>query len=503
MNTEPTGGVNDVVRRRLATVARDPMSWVWTALVVFIAAVLRLFKLSHPDQIIFDETYYATEAKELLDHGVEWRPEENNGDFVVHPPLGKWLIALGEWLFRYDSFGWRISAAVAGILTVLLITRIARRMFRSTVLGCAAGLLMSLDGLHFVLSRAALLDIFLTLFVLAAFGCLVLDRDQRRARWLASLEAGQRPALGIPWWRLAAGVSIGCAAAVKQSGLFFLPALVLLLLLWEVGLRRTVGNRKPWSAALRNAGPAVLAMVALGLATYLATWTGWFLSDDGWNRHGLRNSGRSEPPFIGALINLWDYHVQGYQFHEGLHLRHGYQSWPWQWLLMGRPVAFYWDQNQPCGAEKCAAEILLLGTPLLWWSFIAALAGLAWFGIARRDMRAGSIGIMVASGMLPWFWYHYSSGRTMFVFYVLPVEPFLILAAVYVLGAIMGPAASPAASPAALTLVPDRRLIGAVVGGVYVIVIALCFAYFYPIYTGMSISYDDWWARMWLSTRWV
>ena len=71
------------------------------------------------------------------------------------------------------EFGWRFSAAVAGILSVLLLVRIARRMFRSTVLGCAAGLLIALDGLHFVLSRTALLDIFLMMFVLAAFGALV------------------------------------------------------------------------------------------------------------------------------------------------------------------------------------------------------------------------------------------------------------------------------------------------------------------------------------------
>ena len=57
-------------------------------------------------------------------------------------------------------------------------------MFGSIVLGCAAGLLMAFDGMHFVLSRTALLDIFLMFFVLAAFGALVLDRDQRRPRWL-------------------------------------------------------------------------------------------------------------------------------------------------------------------------------------------------------------------------------------------------------------------------------------------------------------------------------
>ena len=88
------------------------------------------------------------------------------------------------------EFGWRFGSAIAGTLSVLLLVRIARRMFRSTVLGCAAGLLLALDGFHLVLSRTALLDIFLLLFVLAAFGALVLDRDARRRRWAA--RAGRR-----------------------------------------------------------------------------------------------------------------------------------------------------------------------------------------------------------------------------------------------------------------------------------------------------------------------
>ena len=176
---------------------------------------------------------------------------------MVHPPLGKWLIALGEQVFGYNEFGWRFSAAVAGTLSVLMLIRIARRMFRSTVLGCAAGLLMALDGFHLVLSRTALLDIFLLFFVLAAFGALVLDRDARRRRWLRALEggldpsrpgrAGRPPAAGGPGRGGGSppAVLLGCACAVKWSALFFVPVFALLVLVWEVGARRTAGVRRP------------------------------------------------------------------------------------------------------------------------------------------------------------------------------------------------------------------------------------------------------------------
>ena len=108
----------------------------------------------------------------------------------MQPEVGKLLIAAGEWLFGLNSFGWRFSSAVFGSLAILLMCRIARRMTRSTLLGCIAGLLMSLDGLEFVLSRTGILDIFLMFFVLAAFGCVLIDRDISRAR-LA--ETGRAP----------------------------------------------------------------------------------------------------------------------------------------------------------------------------------------------------------------------------------------------------------------------------------------------------------------------
>jgi dolichyl-phosphate-mannose--protein O-mannosyl transferase len=94
-------------------------------------------------------------------------------------------------------------------------------------------------------------------------------------------------------------------------------------------------------------------------------------------------------------------------------------------------VPFYIERTIPCGAADCVAEIILLGTPLLWWSFLPALGATLWFGVARRDWRAGAILVMTAFAIVPWFFF---SSRTMFYFYALPAEPFLILAVVFALG---------------------------------------------------------------------
>ncbi|MEU7994088.1 phospholipid carrier-dependent glycosyltransferase [Micromonospora sp. NPDC049060] len=542
-----SGGIPGVVRRRLATVeARlDGRSWLATGVIVAIAAILRFVGLSHPPGKIFDETYYAREGWGLIDKGVEWNYKDGGASYVVHPPLGKWLIGFGEWAFGYadaehgisvpghlmttaPEFGWRVSAAVIGTLSVLLLVRIGRRMFRSTALGCAAGLLLALDGFHLVLSRTALLDIFLLFFVLATFGALVLDRDARRRRWARALEAGLdpgqpgragRPAGGWrnwPWWRLAAGVLFGCACAVKWSALYFLPVFALLVILWEVGVRRSAGVRRPWRDTLLDEVPWLVLAGVLMVLTYVGTWSGWLLGDEGYYRLAERypNAPLSDTPVFGALNNLIEYHKAAYGFHAGLDDPHKYQSWPWQWLLLGRPVAFYWVGNGPCGAPSCASEVLLLGTPLLWWSFLPALAALAWLGLARRDWRAGAILLVVAAGLLPWFWFALD-GRTMFSFYTAPVLPFLVLAVVYVLGAIVTPAGPPGAvaaqpgdgGPAAARVesdeLRDRRLVGGVIAGAYVLLVALCFAYFHPIFVGKVLPYAEWSARMWLDGRWI
>lgn len=504
--------ISQIVRRRLAPSMPDDglFSWAATLLVVVIGGALRFLGLSHPPGKIFDEVYYATEGHDMLVHGVEWNTTTRTGDFVVHPPLGKWLIGFGEWLFKYNEFGWRVMPAVAGTLSILILIRVARRMFRSTVLGLAAGLLLTLDGMEFVLSRTALLDIFLMFFVLAAFACLVLDRDARRKRWLTALEAGLDPTApgragrlrtpltrSIPWWRLGAAVLIGCAMSVKWSAIWYIILFVILMLAWEIGTRRSAGVPHPVRDTLLDETGWITAFGLILVGVYIASWSGWLLTDHGYDRHYLQATGHRELPYIGALRNLWHYHMDALNFHDGLTAKHLYQSWPWQWLLLGRPVAFYYSPDGGCGAANCSAEVLLLGTPLLWWSFIPALLGTAALGIARRDWRAIAIFFGAVMGIAPWLPWELDH-RTMFYFYAAPAVPFLVLAVVYVFGALMrGP------NPPVPGRFFDRQIYGAIAFGVYLLIIAWCFAYFYPLYIGEKIPYNDWYHHLWLDTRWI
>src|SRR5690606_29747011 len=142
--------------------------WVVTAVLTALAAVTRFSVLNYPTDggtPVFDEKHYAPQAWQMLTGG---GVEDNPGyGLVVHPPVGKQMIAFGELLFGYNGWGWRFSAALAGTVLVLLVVRIVRRMTRSTLVGAIAGILMLADGVLYVSSRIGMLDIFMALFVTA------------------------------------------------------------------------------------------------------------------------------------------------------------------------------------------------------------------------------------------------------------------------------------------------------------------------------------------------
>ena len=123
-----------------------------------LATITRFWALTHPTDKgtpVFDEKHYAPQAWQMLhNHGVEDNPGYG---LVVHPPVGKQMIALGEALFGYDGVGWRFTGALCGVILVLLVVRITRRISRSTVVGGIAGLLLIADGVSFVIARTALL----------------------------------------------------------------------------------------------------------------------------------------------------------------------------------------------------------------------------------------------------------------------------------------------------------------------------------------------------------
>jgi dolichyl-phosphate-mannose--protein O-mannosyl transferase len=411
---------------------RDLRKILGFAGVLAFAALTRFINLGRPGELVFDEVYYVDGARDFLASGVEL--DKGAAEFIVHPPVGKWAIALGIQIFGDTPFGWRFSAALVGLLSVALIFVITRKLFHSYFLSLTAALLISLDGLHLVMSRTALLDIFLSFFILWAFYLLITDR-----LWLA-------------------GIVMGLALGTKWSALYVLAALGIYLLIRDRKFLIT---------------PIQFGVVPL--LVYVTSWTGWFLSNQGWSRDYSTN----------PLISWLHYHREMLNFHTGLTTEHSYEASAWNWLILGRPTSFFYESPKGCGSDSCSQEVLAIGTPFLWWfGLISIFVAIGYF-IYRRERSAGLILMFLLASYLPWLAF---PERTTFYFYSIAFEPFLILAIIYVISkALENP-----------ELQNERRKY--VVAGVALI--ALCFAYFFPLFVGGVMTYENWYARMWF-TNWI
>ena len=476
--------------------------WLGPIAVSLLAAFLRLPNLGRPHALVFDETYYAKDALALLLFGHEMEAKKKANElllamdgnleqaqeifkdspsYVVHPPLGKWVIAAGEAVFGANPFGWRIAVAVLGVLSVLLLARIVRRMTGSNLLGTIAGGLLAIDGMAITLSRTALLDGILAFLVLVAFGALVLDRERTRRLY---------PGRSLRPWRWTAAVALGLACGVKWSGLWFVLAFGLLTVLWDWGWRRELGQHQAFvRTLLRDALPTALIWAPIVVLTYLATWYGWFTSSGGYLRTWAIDNG-GQTGVEGALRSLAHYHAEAYRFHTGLTTEHSYESNAWGWPVLARPTSFYYEsEGLDCGAQNCSAEVIALGNPVIWWAAVLALFHQVWRWFAVRDWKAGAVLCGFLAGWAPWLLFQ---ERTVFSFYSIVFLPFMIMGLTFSLGSMLGTSAD----------TRERRGNGAAAVISFLLLAVAVSWWFYPIWTGQVIPYSQWQMRMWLST-WV
>ncbi|MBW9206941.1 phospholipid carrier-dependent glycosyltransferase [Mumia sp. zg.B17] len=532
----PLPPLRDRFRSRIADSPRL-LGWLGPIAVTLLAFAARVWRLEYPPRLLFDETYYAKDAWSLLRFGYaqDWVEDANakveagqttglwTGEptQVVHPEVGKWMIAIGEQLFGMNAFGWRISAAVVGALTVLVLARMVRRLSGSTALGCLAGLLLAVDGVHLVMSRLALLDVFLAFWLVCAVACVVADREWGRtriARRYATTETvsgfGPVRMLLLRPWRLAAGVCFGLAVGTKWSALYVLAAVGVFVWVLDVIDRRAIGVRGAWWRSMIVDGlPAFVSLVIVALVVYVVTWTGFLVNHEVFEgRFGL-GYGDAQPwgsaidktdrGLIGELLrpleSLWHYHQMVYSFHTGDYLAgksHPYQSDPWGWLVLNRPVGVDAQTDLAAstpgcaasGTETCIRQVLILGNPAVWWGGLAALVASVWYWLRDRDWRFGLLVLVVVSAWLPWFAY---DDRPIFLFYATAFVPFTCAAIALVAGRLLrGSRGSRLRwwAPAAL--------------GTYVAVALALAAFFFPIWTDILITHEEWLQRMWFS-RWV
>ena len=459
MEAEPAtrAGIRDWTRQ----------DWIALIIVTLAAAITRFVGLDDPKKLVFDETYYAKDACWYVNASSSLC-EVNHEVTHVHPPLGKWLIGLGIRLFGHDSFGWRVAPAVAGIVTVALLYLLARKLLRSTVGATVASGLLAIDLLHLVQSRTSMLDAFVPMFGIAVILFLLYDRD----RMIRDGPTERMALLDRPW-RLAAGIAAGFAVASKWSGGFFIVLAIVLTIAWEFTARRDRERERPLLAALKSEAPSVMAwLVIVPILAYSLTYVGRLPEPN-------QNCDEATGFWANRLVQQ-----QGcmFDFHRGLETHHSYESPPWSWIMLKRPVSYYFE-TQPDGDYQ---EIIATGNPFVWWPSVVALLFVAWRWIRRKGLGMPE-GVILAGFVFtygPWLALGAISERNaVFLFYLLPTIPFMCLALACVATSIGWSWEAKAAI----------ALFAAGAVGLFV--------FYWPLLVKAPLSQKDWDRRIWIFDR--
>ncbi len=489
--------------------------------VAAIAGGVRFWDLSQPHGVVFDEVYYPKAACIYLgwsDRVCEvnssdekyWREHEWDVGSWVHPPLGKWTMAMGIEVFGMRDFGWRFMSALEGTLIAVFVAMMAQMLFARPVWTFVAGLLLAVEDLNVVMSRVGLLDIHLAFWVTLGFLFLLLDR-----RWIERRTPHEPVPMQVPgpdgtlalvtprwsklpspvWrpWRFAAGAALGAACAVKWSGITALVAAVVISYVWETSRRHRGdtgwGRAFGRAVALETFGLA-LALLIVPAAIYLAAWIPWF-NHFGWN-----------------LSAWWHHQADMWRYHAELKATaleagtdhytptHPYYSRPWTWLIPLRPVSFYVKDLGPD-----IRQILAIGNPAILIASLVSIpfTGLAWW--RQRDWRAGFVLLPFLIQYLAWF----AVSRPQFFFYLLPCTPFMVLSVTYMLRMLSDlrlvirdeESGQVAINPeTGAPAVSERHLYRPVVW-IYLLVAVGMFVWFFPVLTGMRISDAHWRAIVW------
>ncbi|HET7746382.1 MAG TPA: phospholipid carrier-dependent glycosyltransferase [Vicinamibacteria bacterium] len=314
-------------------------------LLALAAAALRLPRLGFPAEEIFDEVYHAKTALQYLqgENPVEW----------VHPPTAKLLIAVGVWLWGYESWAWRLLPALAGIALAPVFYLLARRVLATERAAVLASVLLLADGVYLVQSRTAMTNIFAVLFQLGAALFLV------RAVLKDPLPVREM---------LLGGLFLGLALSTRWTSLWATGFLFLVLL----AVRR-LRLLRPRELAL-----AVAAFGLLPLALYVLSYVPWM-------RQGH------------AMTELPEHTKAIWNYHAGLVAEHPYFSkwYTWPWLY--RPTWYYFNQT-----DTTVRGIVALGNPALWWVALPAAAWALVAGAREKDPRLLFAGFGFSCLYLPW-----------------------------------------------------------------------------------------------------
>jgi dolichyl-phosphate-mannose--protein O-mannosyl transferase len=285
--------------------------------------------------------------------------------------------------------------------------------------------------MFFVLSRVAMNDIYATAGIVTAAYLLLRfwTEPERRARFLVT-----------------SGVVLGLAVSMKWTAAPALAGAVVL------SLARILRDRRPGVALRRDLAAWAIGLLVLPPLVYLLSYTPYFLSGHSWTEFVTLNREIA-------------------YFHEHLAATHSQASRWYQWPLDFKPV---WLSSRVSGETR--RELYAMGSPLVWWLFLPAIAWSAQRFVRKRQPGDALVVIGFCAAWLPWVFVP----RVTFMQYLLPGVPFGVLGIVTMVNDLE-------------TALRRRPILG-----IYTAACAATFVYFYPIWSALPISQEAYASHRWL-----
>jgi dolichyl-phosphate-mannose-protein mannosyltransferase len=246
--------------------------------------------------------------------------------------------------------------------------------------------------------------------------------------------------------------------------------------MWERTRRKQAGMDHPLRGAVREESFAlVVSMLLVPFAVYYASYVGYFV------RYGW-----SFTQWANLQNAMFTYHHDLKSTKPNGEPIHPYLSHAWQWILMARPVVYYYKD-----LGDVRREIIGMGNPAIFWASVVAVPYLSFAWRRIRDWKAGFILVAILAQYLPWL----IVPRPQFFFYVTPITPFFVLAVVYGLRRLAAVRVNDRAEDGLTRRA--RPWIPVVV--VYVLVVVAMFVWFWPVLTGWPLSEAAWKLRIWFN----
>ncbi len=275
---------------------RQPMRWFGLAMMVALAAWLRLSDLSDRPMHA-DEANQAVKLGQLLETGdYRFDPKDHHGPTLYYFGLIPAWIRGQNSLAELDETTVRLTPAVAGILGVICLGLLVGRFVPRG--GWMAAGLMAVSPIAVYYSRYFIQETLLSTFVLAALYAFV--------RWLQS---------GAWSWALACGAALGLMVATKATALLFVTlALLGFLAAWVA--ERAWPRASSVSSRKAKDHQKVLAMMGVALLVAAAFYSSFLRHPAGLRDAIATYASMSERVSGGSAHNkpvLYYAHLLGWQ----------------------------------------------------------------------------------------------------------------------------------------------------------------------------------------------